>query len=104
MLLIPTTSDVLIMQDSENALYQKRLSSALHDLSGPILVAKGFSFELRLARDSALALLASLPPQTDQEVIQSLKEQIDTEMDHCLCRIDESLLKLDATIEGLRIK
>ncbi len=68
-----------------------------------MLVARGFTSELRLARESALTLLASLTPKTDPEVIQSLKDQIDTEMDHCLCRIDESLSKLGATIEGLRI-
>ncbi len=91
------------MQDTEHALYEKRLSRTLHDLNGPMLVARGFTSELRLARESALALLASLPPETDPEVMQSLKDQIDTEMDHCLFRIDESLSRLDASIESLRV-
>ena len=90
------------MPENKDAAYEIRLSRALHDLSGPMLVAKGFTEELRLARESALALLASLPPETDPEIIQSLKDQIDTEMDHCLFRIDESLTRLDVTIEGLR--
>ena len=91
------------MQDTEHALYEKRLSRTLHDLNGPMLVARGFTSELRLARESALALLDSLPPETDPEVMQSLKDQIDTEMDHCLFRIDESLSRLDASIESLRV-
>ena len=91
------------MQETENALYEKRLSRTLHDLNGPMLVAKGFTAELRLARESALALLALLPPETDQEVLQNLKDQIDTEMDHCLFRIDESLAKLGTSIKSLRI-
>ncbi len=91
-----------IMPENSDALYDIRLSRTLHDLSGPMLVAKGFTEELRLARESALALLASLPPETDPEVVQSLKDQIDIEMNHCLFRIDESLTRLDATIESLR--
>ena len=90
------------MPENNDALYEIRLSRTLHDLSGPMLVAKGFTEELRLARESALALLASLPPETSPEVVQSLKDQIDTEMNHCLFRIDESLTRLDATIESLR--
>ena len=90
------------MPENSDALYDIRLSRTLHDLSGPMLVAKGFTEELRLARESALALLASLPPETDPEVVQSLKDQIDIEMNHCLFRIDESLTRLDATIESLR--
>lgn len=102
MRLIPTNSDDEIMPEDKEALYYNRLSRTLHDLSGPMLVAKGFTEELRLARKSALALLASLPPETDPDVMKSLKDQIDTEMDHCLFRIDESLTRLDATIESLR--
>ena len=90
------------MQDTKNSLYESRLSTTLHDLSGPMLVARGFTAELRLARESALALLASLPPETDPQVIKDLKDQIETEMDLCLFRIDESLSRLDATIESLR--
>lgn len=67
-----------------------------------MLTARGFTAELRLARESTLALLASLPPETSPEVIQSLKDQIDTEMDHCLFRIEESLSRLDESIENLR--
>ena len=91
------------MQDTQNALYEIRLSRTLHDLSGPMLVARGFTAELRLARESVLALLASLPPETDPEIMQNLKDQIDTEMDHCLFRIDESLSRLDASIDSLRV-
>lgn len=102
MCLIPTDCEDEIMPEDNDALHETRLSRTLHDLSGPMLIAKGFTEELRLARESALALLASLPPETDPDIVQSLKDQIDTEMDHCLFRIDESLTRLDATIESLR--
>lgn len=90
------------MPNSKNALHESRLSTTLHDLTGPMLTARGFTSELRIARESALALLASLPAETSPEVLQGLKEQIDTEMNHCLFRIDESLSKLDASIDSLR--
>ena len=81
---------------------KSNLSHFVHDLSGSAVTAKGFSGELEIARQQVIELLKRLPADTDPELMQELKFQLEDEMKHCLFRVDESLTNLDATIDRLK--
>ncbi|NND89488.1 MAG: hypothetical protein HKN42_01390 [Granulosicoccus sp.] len=86
----------------QNVPEQEDVSEVLHDLTGPLVTASGFMGELQLARDCAVSLLKSLPADTDAELVRQLKDQVDTDMQHCLDRVNQSLSQLDTTIQRLR--
>ena len=97
-----TTSYTSLDNNAREDSDKPALSQIIHDLSGPTITARGFAGELEIARDKVLALLEWLPSDTDPDVMQALKDELENEMQHCLFRIEESLSKLDNTIDGMR--
>lgn len=78
------------------------LSQYVHDLSGSSVTARGFAGELEIARQHIIELLSRLPADTDPELMKELKFQLEDEMKHCLFRVEESLMKLDGSIDKLK--
>jgi len=90
------------LPDSQNIHSKYELRKVLHDLSGPLSSARGFTEELMYVRENIKGLLDSLGPNVDAELMKSLQYQVDDEMQHCLVRVERSLEKLDSTIESIR--
>lgn len=78
------------------------MSQFTHDLSGSAITARGFAGEVDIAREQILELLKRLPANTDPDVMQALKYQLEEEIPHCLFRIDESMTNLHATIDKMK--
>ncbi len=78
------------------------LSQFVHDLAGSAVTANGFAGELEIARQQVTELLKKLPADTDPELMKELVFQVEDEMKHCLFRIEESLEKLDDTIDRIK--
>ncbi len=89
-------------QDTRDAPVKSPLSQFVHDLSGSTVTARGFAGELEIAREHVIGLLARLPADTDPELMKELTFQLEDEMKHCLFRVEESLMKLDGTIDKLK--
>ena len=80
------------------------LREILHDLNGPLASARGFTEELVDVRRCMKELLAKPNFGTDKELLASLQDQIDEEMEYCLDRVGRSLVKLDSVIESVRTR
>lgn len=88
--------------NTRDAPVKSPLSQFVHDLSGSTVTARGFAGELEIAREHVIELLSRLPADTDPELMKELKFQLEDEMKHCLFRVEESLLKLDGTIDKMK--
>ena len=82
--------------------HEEELRSFLHDLHGPLACALGFTEELAYVRQSMQNLVKNLNDDADSKALISLRVQIDDEMEHCLSRINRSLVKLDSIMESMR--
>ena len=82
--------------------HEEELRSFLHDLHGPLACALGFTEELAYVRQSMQNLVKNLNDDVDSKALISLRVQIDDEMEHCLSRVNSSLVKLDSIIESMR--
>ncbi|MDB3936249.1 hypothetical protein N9383_05970 [Granulosicoccus sp.] len=80
------------------------LREILHDLNGPLASARGFTEELIDVRRCMKELVAKPDIGTDKELMASLQDQIEEEMEYCLERVERSLVKLDSIIDAVRTR
>ena len=88
--------------DQSQLISTSELREILHDLNGPLASARGFTEELVDVRRCMQDLLANPNVGTDKELLASLQDQIEEEMEYCLDRVERSLAKLDSVIETVR--
>ena len=80
------------------------LRTFLHDMNGPLASARGFTEELVGVRRCIKDLIEKPNIGTDSELMASLQDQVDNEMEFCLDRVERSLVKLDSIIESIRMQ
>ena len=90
--------------DRSDLISANDLREILHDLNGPLASARGFTEELVDVRRCMKDLLAKPDIGTDKELLASLQDQVEEEMEYCLDRVERSLVKLDSVIDSVRTR
>ena len=90
--------------DNSQPISSDDLNVFLHDMNGPLASARGFTEELVNVRRCMKDLIEKPNSGIDSELLASLQDQIDNEMEFCLERVERSLVNLDSIIESIRVR